>query len=68
MSKLPRISGRECIKALEGAGFHLKRQEGSRIIVSGPSCLSGSSSELNSYLQKRPLECDICLDITLVNV
>ena len=33
MSKLPRISGRECIKALEGAGFHFKRQEGSHIIL-----------------------------------
>ena len=33
MSKLPRISGRECIKALEGAGFHFKRQEGSQIIL-----------------------------------
>lgn len=33
MSKLPRISGRECIKALEGAGFYFKRQEGSHIIL-----------------------------------
>jgi predicted RNA binding protein YcfA (HicA-like mRNA interferase family) len=27
MSKLPVISGRECIKALEKAGFYFKRQE-----------------------------------------
>jgi hypothetical protein len=27
MSKLPRISGRECVKALERAGFYFKRQE-----------------------------------------
>ena len=33
MSGLPRISGRECVKALEGAGFHFKRQEGSHIIL-----------------------------------
>ncbi len=33
MSKLPRISGRQCVKALEGAGFHFKRQEGSHIIL-----------------------------------
>ena len=33
MSKLPRISGRECIKALEKAGFQFKRQEGSHIIL-----------------------------------
>jgi predicted RNA binding protein YcfA (HicA-like mRNA interferase family) len=33
MSKLPRISGRECVKALEKIGFHFKRQEGSHIIL-----------------------------------
>ncbi len=33
MSKLPRVSGRECVKALEKAGFHLKRQEGSHMIL-----------------------------------
>jgi predicted RNA binding protein YcfA (HicA-like mRNA interferase family) len=31
--KLPRISGRECVKALEKAGFYIKRQEGSHIIL-----------------------------------
>ena len=33
MSKLPRISGRECVKALTKVGFYLKRQEGSHIIL-----------------------------------
>jgi predicted RNA binding protein YcfA (HicA-like mRNA interferase family) len=33
MSKLPRLSGRECVKALERAGFRLKRQEGSHMIL-----------------------------------
>ena len=33
MSNLPRISGRECIKALEKAGFYFKRQEGSHVII-----------------------------------
>ena len=33
MKKLPRISGRECIKALEKLGFSFKRQEGSHIIL-----------------------------------
>jgi predicted RNA binding protein YcfA (HicA-like mRNA interferase family) len=33
MSKLPRMSGRDCIKALEKAGFQFKRQEGSHIIL-----------------------------------
>jgi predicted RNA binding protein YcfA (HicA-like mRNA interferase family) len=33
MKKLPRISGRECVKALERLGFYRKRQEGSHIIL-----------------------------------
>ena len=33
MSKLPRVSGRECLKALAEAGFYLKRQEGSHMIL-----------------------------------
>lgn len=31
--KVPRISGRECVRALEKMGFHVKRQEGSHIIL-----------------------------------
>jgi len=33
MSGLPRISGRDCVKALGKAGFYFKRQEGSHIIL-----------------------------------
>ncbi|MBI5955662.1 MAG: type II toxin-antitoxin system HicA family toxin [Chloroflexi bacterium] len=33
MSKLPRISGRECAKALGKVGIYLKRQEGSHMIL-----------------------------------
>ena len=33
MSRLPRISGRECVRALEKAGFFIRRQEGSHIIL-----------------------------------
>ena len=33
MSKLPRISGRDCISALAKAGFYKKRQQGSHIIL-----------------------------------
>ena len=33
MSKLPRISGRECVKALEKGGFYWKRQESTHIIL-----------------------------------
>lgn len=33
MSKLPRISGKECVKALEKIGFYLRRQQGSHLIL-----------------------------------
>lgn len=33
MTKLPRISGRVCVSALSKAGFQIKRQHGSHIIL-----------------------------------
>ncbi len=33
MSKLPQVSGRDCVEALEKAGFYFKRQEGSHMIL-----------------------------------
>jgi len=33
LSKLPRLSGRDCVKALAKAGFYLKRQHGSHIVL-----------------------------------
>ena len=33
MSKLPSVSGRECLRALEKAAFRVVRQEGSHIVV-----------------------------------
>jgi predicted RNA binding protein YcfA (HicA-like mRNA interferase family) len=33
MSTLPQISGRECAKTLSKAGFTLKRQQGSHMIL-----------------------------------
>jgi len=33
MSRLPQVSARECIKALEKAGFYVARQRGSHIIL-----------------------------------
>ncbi|WP_026734322.1 type II toxin-antitoxin system HicA family toxin [Fischerella sp. PCC 9605] len=33
MSKLPSISGKECIKVLEKIGFYQKRRESSHIIL-----------------------------------
>ncbi|MBW4494355.1 MAG: type II toxin-antitoxin system HicA family toxin [Oscillatoria princeps RMCB-10] len=33
MSKLPRISGQECVRALAKVGFYFKLQQGSHIIL-----------------------------------
>ncbi len=33
MSRLPRISGRDCVKVLDKVGFYLKRQHGSHLIL-----------------------------------
>jgi predicted RNA binding protein YcfA (HicA-like mRNA interferase family) len=33
MSRLPVISGRECVAALERAGFSVRRQTGSHIVM-----------------------------------
>jgi predicted RNA binding protein YcfA (HicA-like mRNA interferase family) len=33
MTKLPRISGRECVTALGKVGFQVKRQSGSHVIL-----------------------------------
>ncbi len=33
MNKLPVISGPRCVRVLEGAGFYLKRQTGSHMIL-----------------------------------
>ena len=45
MSKLPQVSGKECIKALGKAGFYIKRQKGSHIILCRDEhdCRSGNS-------------------------
>lgn len=33
MSKLPRISGLECVSALSKVGFYVRRQKGSHIVL-----------------------------------
>lgn len=33
MSKLPRISGKDCVKALQKVGFYQKRRQSSHIIL-----------------------------------
>jgi predicted RNA binding protein YcfA (HicA-like mRNA interferase family) len=40
VSKLPNISGKECIKALEKIGFYQKRRESSHIILRRDSPLA----------------------------
>ncbi|MEP7292687.1 MAG: type II toxin-antitoxin system HicA family toxin [Chloroflexota bacterium] len=37
MSKLPSVSGRECVKALQRGGFVILRQSGSHIFMGGPN-------------------------------
>jgi len=36
MSRLPVVSGRECVRALENSGFAVVRREGSHIILRRP--------------------------------
>jgi predicted RNA binding protein YcfA (HicA-like mRNA interferase family) len=33
VTKLPQISGRDCVRAFEKAGFYVVRQQGSHIIM-----------------------------------
>ena len=33
MTKLPKISGKDCINALSKAGFYFKRQSGSHVVL-----------------------------------
>jgi len=33
VSKLPRVSGRDCMRALERAGFYRRRQQGSHVVM-----------------------------------
>ena len=33
MTRLPQVSGRECIRALETAGFYRKHQKGSHVVM-----------------------------------
>ena len=37
MTRLPVVSGRECVKALERAGFVVRRQTGSHIVLTRES-------------------------------
>ena len=36
MTKLPTVSGRDCVKALQRSGFVVRRQSGSHIVMQKP--------------------------------
>lgn len=48
MPKLPRISGRECIAALQRMGFEVVRQKGSHIVMrrGGTGCVVPNHPEI----------------------
>ncbi len=56
MSKLPRISGRECVKALVKAGFQVARQRGSHIILRREEPFGRVSVPNHSELDKGTLK------------
>lgn len=33
MTRLPQVSGKSCVKALERVGFHVDRQKGSHVVL-----------------------------------
>jgi predicted RNA binding protein YcfA (HicA-like mRNA interferase family) len=50
MTKLPRISGRDCVSALLKLGFQIKRQHGSHIILSNGPAMGRSNQVSNKGL------------------
>ncbi|MEK6301948.1 MAG: type II toxin-antitoxin system HicA family toxin [Acidobacteriota bacterium] len=55
MTKLPRVSGRECIGALEKVGFYSKRQEGSHVILRRDDPFAQTSVPLHKELDRGTL-------------
>ena len=55
MTKLPRTSGRECIRALEQVGFYFKRQEGSHVILRRDDPFAQASVPLHKELDRGTL-------------
>lgn len=55
MRKLPRVSGRECIRALEKVGFYFKRQEGSHVILRRDDPFAQVSVPLHKELDRGTL-------------
>jgi predicted RNA binding protein YcfA (HicA-like mRNA interferase family) len=51
MSKLPVVSGHDCVKALEKMGFYFKRQEESHIVMRRDDHYE--NSELSNHFAQR---------------
>ncbi len=73
MSKLPRISGQECAKALLKIGFYISRQRGSHIImrrdhpfgrVSIPNHKELDKGTLRSIIREVGLDVDEFIQLT----
>jgi predicted RNA binding protein YcfA (HicA-like mRNA interferase family) len=55
MTKLPRVSGRECVRALEKIDFYFKRQEGSHVILRRDDPFAQTSVPLHKELDRGTL-------------
>jgi predicted RNA binding protein YcfA (HicA-like mRNA interferase family) len=53
--RLPSVSGRECIRALEKVGFYSKRQEGSHVILRRDDPFAQVSVPLHKELDRGTL-------------
>jgi predicted RNA binding protein YcfA (HicA-like mRNA interferase family) len=72
MSRLPQISGMECVKALQRAGYEVRRQKGSHIIltrqdpyrlVSVPNHKTLKSGTLRAIISQAGLTVEEFLDL-----
>jgi predicted RNA binding protein YcfA (HicA-like mRNA interferase family) len=55
MTRLPNVSGRDCIRALEKVGFYFKRQEGSHVILRRDDPFAQTSVPLHKELDRGTL-------------
>ncbi len=62
MPKLPRISGRECIAALQRMGFEIVRQKGSHVVMrwGASGCVVPNHPEIRVGYAVRHLEASQC--------
>ena len=67
MARLPTVSGRQAVAAFEGAGFEVKRQRGSHVILvkagitatlSVPDCRQLKPGTLRALIRKAELTVD----------